>query len=108
MRKVGKKGLEWNNAKIGLRKLFDGLGITYCEFRGKNCTGGGDTFAHVLKRTRLGKWGTDERNFNLLNVCRLCWNCHYYIDFELGTIEGGKVLQDIIDRRNPVNLLEDL
>jgi hypothetical protein len=107
MKNLGKKGLEWEKEKISLRKEFDEQGIYWCEFRGSNCTGGGDTFAHVLRRRHLGRWGTEERRFNLSNVARICVNCASYLTL-LGEAVEIVVIQGIIDRRKGKFILGDL
>lgn len=107
MKRVGKKGVEWENAKKVLRPLFDKLGIYYCEFRGRHCTGEGTTFAHVLRRRHLGRYDAPERPFNLHNVCRLCINCADYLTLLGEEIEAVEI-QRIIDSRNEVFMFEDL
>lgn len=100
--------MEWEEAKKILRQEFNEQKIDYCEFRGRNCTGEGTTFAHVLRRRHLGRHDSIERPFNLLNVIRACINCHDFLDTKLGEEIGGREIQRIIDRRNDIFIFEDL
>lgn len=75
MKRRGKKTLEWDKARAELKKEFMEMGVTTCEFRGRECMhNDGLTFAHRAKRRFI------TTPAELRRVALLCYVCHQAIE----------------------------
>lgn len=97
MKRKGKRTAEWELTRAEIKKKFIAEGIYYCEFNFEGCWRIIQGFAHSLKRNKMGKWGTEEREFNLNEVVAACNICHDKIE---GKEDMAEIIQRYIARRN--------
>jgi hypothetical protein len=91
MKLTGKRSKEWNKLKD---KLKDYYGENpYCRLKSYKCKTYAEGFAHSLKRRNMGKWGSKERENNLLRAVPLCNTCHEILEFM-----GEEIMEQEIER----------
>lgn len=92
-----KQGRLWSSLKKRIVKDLEARGIMKCEM----CHGSGILdLAHSKKRRKI------ENEDELGEVALLCRQCHNFIEYRLSQPEMERVVKEIVERRNPENILE--
>lgn len=71
MKRLGRKGREWENARRQLKVEFENKGVTRCEMCSSDF---GLSFAHRLKRRHI------QNAEELKTVALLCIRCHELVE----------------------------
>jgi hypothetical protein len=86
MKRIGKKGQAWNNARARLKQIFYRLGITTCELMYPGCWyDNALSFCHRMKRRKI----LDDTE--LMFVALGCTPCH-----------------DILERKSPQEMYDEI
>lgn len=96
LKRLGKKGHEWEKVRRQIKPKFERAGITTCELELPGCWfDNGLTFAHAKKRRNLGPG-------ELSVVALACCHCHDHIEAMPESEMGRIVMETIAKRSNPV------
>lgn len=89
MKRIGKKGAEWNRVRARLKKQFFNNNITFCEICGSSF---GLSLAHRVKRRFI----TDDEE--MFKVALICIKDHDAIE-RLPPNEMFHIVNEIIEKR---------
>lgn len=92
-----KQGKLWSKLRKKIIEELEELGIQSCEMCGSSWL---LDLAHSRKRRKI------ENEEQLGEVALLCRKCHDFIEYKLSQPEMEKVVKEIIDRRNPKDILD--
>lgn len=112
MQRAPEPKLTWSQTKSIIKPKFRDAGITKCELKplkftnkqGKLiCTGGGDSFAHSMRRTEIAKIKDIKvHNQRMAEVIVACLPCHIELD-SLAHNKTTNIVRKIIrDRIIPI------
>lgn len=102
LRRVGKRGREWEQARAKLKVTFERAGITTCELQSAVCERNYFLgFAHSLRRRFIA---TPEQ---LNEVLLCCQPCHQLLDLCSAEDTASLVRKTIAARQTPVILDAD-
>ena len=100
LRRMGKKGREWNKAWRAEKPRIAKAGIAHCEIGFKGCwKAEALTPAHAVKRRRLSRFAEPGTPEHIASVCIACVPCHRILDSLPPQIMSDLVMQAIRRRQ---------